>query len=124
MSWFLYVLECVDGSLYTGISNDVPARYAAHLAGKGAKYTRGRPPRRLLAVVDCADRASASRAEYEVKRLSLPRKREFCRLHEPAPALAYACHGHEHETLASGNSATTPAPSGDSAGLSWRSAPP
>lgn len=88
MSWFLYVLECADGSLYTGITVDVAARYAAHAAGRGAKYTRGRPPRRLLAVSSYPDRASASRAEYEVKRLPLPRKREFCaRFAAPADLL-------------------------------------
>ncbi|MCC2639165.1 MAG: hypothetical protein K0Q68_2884 [Moraxellaceae bacterium] len=81
MSWFLYVLECTDGSLYTGITVDVQARYAAHAAGKGAKYTRGRPPVRLLAVVAYPDRSSASRAEHEVKRMPLPRKREFCLRH-------------------------------------------
>lgn len=83
MSWFLYVLECSDGSLYTGITVDVAARYAAHAAGKGAKYTRGRPPVRLLAVAPYPDRAKASRAEYEVKRLPLPRKHEFCRQNPP-----------------------------------------
>lgn len=88
MSWFLYVLECSDGSLYTGITVDVGTRYAAHVAGKGAKYTRGRPPVKLLAVASYADRAQASRAEYEVKRLSLPRKREFCAHHGIPPALA------------------------------------
>lgn len=86
MSWFLYVLECEDGSLYTGITVDVPARYAAHVAGKGAKYTRGRPPVRLLAVVAYPDRSTASRAEYEVKRMPLPRKREFCAQHAVAHA--------------------------------------
>lgn len=84
MSWFLYVLECSDGSLYTGITVDVAARYATHVAGKGAKYTRGRPPVRLLAVVPYPDRAAASRAEYEVKRLSLERKREFCARFPPS----------------------------------------
>lgn len=113
MSWFLYVLECIDGSLYTGITTDVPARYAAHAAGKGAKYTRGRPPQRLLAVLDCVDRASASRAEYEVKRLSLPRKRAFCQQHAPEPAVSAACHGDtsgdelEDDVLTANGAATT-----------------
>lgn len=87
MSWYLYVLECSDGSLYTGITVDVAARYAAHAAGKGARYTRGRPPRRVLAVVAYPDRGSASRAEYEVKQLPLARKREFCARHGVPPAL-------------------------------------
>ena len=48
--WFLYLLECRDGSYYAGISTDVEARFAAHQAGKGARYTRARPPLRVLAV--------------------------------------------------------------------------
>lgn len=81
MSWFLYVLECQDGSLYTGITVDVEKRFAAHVAGKGAKYTRSHPPRRILAVVEHTDRAEASREEYLVKQLSLVQKRKFCEQH-------------------------------------------
>lgn len=83
MSWFLYVLECHDGSLYTGITVDVAARFAAHAAGRGARYTRAHPPRRVAAVVAYPDRASAARAEYAVKRLSPSRKRLFCAQHAP-----------------------------------------
>lgn len=78
MSWFVYLIECADGSIYTGITVDVPARYAAHAAGKGARYTRSRPPRRLLATIPCADRSSASKAEYRIKRLSAEQKRQLC----------------------------------------------
>jgi putative endonuclease len=78
VTWFLYLIECADGSIYTGIAVDVAARYAAHQKGKGAKYTRSRPPRRLLAVVPYADRASASRAEYAMKQRSRSEKRCFC----------------------------------------------
>lgn len=78
MTWFLYMLECSDGSIYTGIAVDVAARYAAHEKGKGAKYTRSHPPRRLLAVFAYPDRAAASRAEYAMKRLSRPQKRGMC----------------------------------------------
>ena len=49
MAWFVYLLECVDGSLYTGVAVDVDKRYASHAAGKGARYTRAHPPRQLLA---------------------------------------------------------------------------
>lgn len=56
---------------------DVTARYAAHANGKGARYTRSNPPARLLAVIDYPDRASASRAEYEVKTLSAVEKRAY-----------------------------------------------
>ena len=49
MAWFVYLVECQDGSIYTGIAVDVDKRYAEHAAGKGARYTRSHPPRRLLA---------------------------------------------------------------------------
>lgn len=78
MAWFLYLIECNDGSIYTGITVNVDARYAAHASGKGARYTRSHPPRRLLAVVEYPDRSSASKAEYEMKRLSAGDKRIFC----------------------------------------------
>ncbi|MDP2227274.1 MAG: GIY-YIG nuclease family protein [Moraxellaceae bacterium] len=79
--WFLYVLECRDGSLYTGITVDVEKRFAVHLAGKGARYTRSHPPKRIRAVVSHPDRAAASRAEYAVKQLSAAEKQRFCALH-------------------------------------------
>lgn len=78
MSWFVYILECRDGSLYTGIAIDVAKRYALHVAGKGARYTRSRPPARLLATFEHADRSSASRAEYAIKLLTPSAKRLLC----------------------------------------------
>ena len=78
MPWFLYLIECQDGSIYTGIAVDVDARYARHQNGKGARYTRSRPPRRLLATVEYPDRSTASKAEYEMKQLSPAQKRAFC----------------------------------------------
>jgi len=78
MTWFLYLLECKNGSIYTGIAVDVAARYTAHAKGKGARYTRSHPPRRLLAIVAYPDRSSASKAEYAMKRLSAAEKRGFC----------------------------------------------
>jgi len=76
--WFLYLLECRDGSIYTGIAVDVQARFLRHASGKGARYTRSRPPRRVLAVVAYPDRSSALRAEHAMKRLSALDKRRFC----------------------------------------------
>lgn len=73
--WYLYLIECTDGSIYTGITVDVAARYAAHLNGSGARYTRSHPPLRLLASEAHADRSAASKAEYRVKRLSPAQKR-------------------------------------------------
>lgn len=75
MAWFLYLIECADGSVYTGIATDVSARFAKHACGKGARYTRTRKPVALLASFELADRASASRAEYWVKRLPAGQKR-------------------------------------------------
>ncbi|KVD48162.1 excinuclease [Burkholderia ubonensis] len=77
MSWFLYLIECADGSVYTGITTDVAARFDEHAAGKGARYTRSRKPRAVLASFPLADRSSALRAEYWVKRLSPKQKREL-----------------------------------------------
>ena len=76
-TWFLYLIECLDGSIYTGIAIDVAARYAAHAAGKGASYTRSHPPVKLLASTKYPDRSSASKAEYRVKQLSAAEKRLF-----------------------------------------------
>ena len=73
--WFLYVIECVDGSLYTGITTDPAARFAAHAAGKGARYMRSHPPVRLVLTEPHPDRSSASRAEYAFKQLSAAQKR-------------------------------------------------
>ncbi|KVN28222.1 hypothetical protein WJ63_13575 [Burkholderia pyrrocinia] len=77
MSWFLYLIECADGSVYTGITTDVAARFGEHAAGKGARYTRSRKPRAVLASFPLADRSSALRAEYWVKQLSPKQKREL-----------------------------------------------
>ncbi|HEX4328262.1 MAG TPA: GIY-YIG nuclease family protein [Burkholderiales bacterium] len=89
MAWFLYLLECRDGSLYTGIAVDVEARYAAHASGRGARYTRSHPPRRILLVQPHPDRSSASKAEYAMKQLSAAQKRA-CVLAQAAPAAAKA----------------------------------
>ncbi|KWE44842.1 excinuclease [Burkholderia ubonensis] len=77
MSWFLYLIECADGSVYTGITTDVAARFDEHAAGKGARYTRSRKPRAVLASFPLADRSSALRAEYRVKQLTAAQKREL-----------------------------------------------
>jgi putative endonuclease len=75
MAWFLYLIECADGSVYTGIAVDVQARFEKHLSGTGARYTRSRKPLQVLASFEMADRSSASRAEYWVKRLPAGEKR-------------------------------------------------
>lgn len=75
--WCLYLLECRNGSWYAGITNRLEARYAAHVAGRGARYTRANPPVKLLGFRSYPDRASASRAEWAIKRLPRERKLAF-----------------------------------------------
>lgn len=70
--WYLYILRCGDGSLYTGITTDVEARLAQHRAGKGAKYTRGRGPLELVYTEECDDHSAALKRELAVK--ALPRE--------------------------------------------------
>lgn len=79
MPWFVYLIECRDGSVYTGVAVDVARRYAEHAAGKGARYTRAHPPLRLLASFPHPDRSSAQKAEHAIKRLSAPEKRALAR---------------------------------------------
>ena len=67
--WTLYILECGDGTLYTGITDDLERRLKAHEQGKGAKYTRGRGPLTLRYQESLADKSTALKREYEVKRL-------------------------------------------------------
>lgn len=75
--WFLYLLECANGTYYAGITTDVAARYAAHLAGKGARYTRANPPVRVVAYVAYPDRSMASKAEWQLKQLPREAKPGF-----------------------------------------------
>ena len=77
--WFLYLIECIDGSIYTGITVDVSARYAAHCTGSGARYTRSHPPLQLLGFEIHPDRSSASKAEYRIKQLSAAEKRLYAK---------------------------------------------
>ena len=73
-TWYLYIVECRDGSLYTGISDDVPRRIAQHNSGKGAKYTRGRGPIILRYQETCGSYADALRREIQIKKLSRKEK--------------------------------------------------
>jgi putative endonuclease len=72
--WIVYMLECADGSLYTGITTNLDRRLAAHAAGKGARYTKGRGPFRLVYRDICAGRAEASRRETAIKLLTRAKK--------------------------------------------------
>ena len=66
----VYVLECADGSLYTGYTTDVERRVAEHDVGEGAKYTRGRTPVELVHTESFDSRSAATRREHEIKALS------------------------------------------------------
>jgi predicted GIY-YIG superfamily endonuclease len=73
--WFVYVVRCRDGTLYTGISRDVDARLAKHNQGKGARYTRGRGPVALLHSERKSSQAAALRREAAIK--ALPRTQKL-----------------------------------------------
>jgi len=73
-SYVLYIIECSDGSFYTGVTNDIERRLGEHNAGKASKYTRTRLPVELRYTENCADRAAALARECQVKRLSRKEK--------------------------------------------------
>ena len=75
--WFLYLLECSNGSFYAGITTDLAARFLAHQQGKGARYTRANPPIRILAQAEYEDRSAASKAEWALKQLPRDEKLGF-----------------------------------------------
>ncbi len=79
MTWNLYLIECIDGSLYTGITTDVERRFQEHLGGKGARYTRSHKPVRLVASCLVGSRAEALRAELALKRL--PKAKKIAAVH-------------------------------------------
>lgn len=72
--WYLYIVECRDGTLYTGITDDIPRRMQQHSSGKGAKYTRGRGPVILRYQEICENYSQALRREIQVKRLTRQQK--------------------------------------------------
>ena len=72
--WYLYILRCGHGELYTGITVDVQKRFEAHCAGKGAKYTRGRGPLQIVYQELCGTHSDALKRELEIKALSREKK--------------------------------------------------
>lgn len=74
LEWSVYLIETVDNTLYCGVSNDVEARYQAHCAGKGAKYTRAHRPKALVWTETGHSYSSALKREYAIKKLSRKRK--------------------------------------------------
>jgi putative endonuclease len=69
-NWYVYIVECSDGTLYTGISNNIDKRIRDHNSGTGSKYTKGRRPVKLLRKWDCADKSHAAKMEYRIKGLT------------------------------------------------------
>jgi len=81
MGWVCYLLRCADDTFYCGITNDMQKRLAAHNAGEGAKYTRGRLPVQVVYSENCTDKSAALKRELQIKRL--PRSAKMA-LFQPA----------------------------------------
>ena len=67
--YYVYMLRCRDGSLYTGLTNDLPRRWALHVSGRGAKYTRAHPPEAIVYREELPDKPAALRRELAIKGL-------------------------------------------------------
>ena len=74
MPYFVYILRCKDKTLYTGITNDLVKRLAAHRAGTGAKYTKSHPPDKIVYTEKCRGRSAAQKREAAIKKLSRAEK--------------------------------------------------
>jgi len=75
--WTVYIVECSDNTLYTGVATDIEARLAEHNAGRGAKYTRARLPVALVYSEKAKDRSTALRREHVIKRMPTLDKRSL-----------------------------------------------
>lgn len=67
--WFVYILECQDGSFYTGVTNDIDARMKTHASGKGSKYVYKKGFKQLLRAKPCGSKSDACKCEYAIKQL-------------------------------------------------------
>lgn len=76
-SWKVYLLECNDGSYYTGITNDIEKRMFKHKTGKGSRYVFSKGFNRLIGFKLCSDRSEATKIEYKIKQLSKKDKLSF-----------------------------------------------
>ena len=85
MRYCVYMLRCSDGSLYTGYTDDLDRRYAAHAAGKGARYTRMNPPVSIAAAWETETKSDALRLEARIKRLKKKEKEELLRADPQGP---------------------------------------
>lgn len=82
--YYVYLLRCADDTLYTGFTNDLARRLAAHNAGRGAKYTRGRRPVELVYWESFSNKSSALRREYAIKQL--PRRQKLTLIQSSVPS--------------------------------------
>jgi putative endonuclease len=76
-SYFVYILQCGDGTLYTGYTNNLEKRLTIHQQGKGAKYTRGRQPVTLVYEKQFLTKREAMQEEYRIKQLSRTQKKKL-----------------------------------------------
>jgi len=74
LQYYVYILRCGDGTLYTGWTNDLDARLTAHRQGKGAKYTRGRGPLEVVYIEELTSKRDAMKREYQIKRFTRAQK--------------------------------------------------
>ena len=73
-AWTVYILECKDKTLYTGITNNLERRIQQHESGQGAKYTKGRGPFRVIYTESCKDKSLALQREHQIKQLTREQK--------------------------------------------------
>ena len=85
VNWLTYLLECADGTFYCGVTNDLKNRLAAHNSGRGARYTSGRRPARLVASREGLTRSQAARLEWAVKKAPRDGKVEVLKNWEVIP---------------------------------------
>lgn len=79
--WFLYIVKCCDGTLYTGITNDLARRVRQHNEGSASRYTRSRLPVTLVFQEPCCGRSRALKKEYAVKRMARNEKEHYIKIH-------------------------------------------
>ncbi len=75
IKWYVYMLECKNGMIYTGITTDLEKRFLRHKSGRGAKFTKRNPPSHILASKLCVSRSEACKLEWAIKQLSVTKKR-------------------------------------------------
>ena len=81
--WFVYILECQDGSFYTGVTTDIDSRMDAHATGKGSKYVYQKGFKKLLRAMPCKDKSDACKCECTIKKLPKNKKLDF--FDQPTP---------------------------------------